>query len=139
MKGLRTAVIGLAVAGWLLVPALGLAAKRPTIYYASQLHKRSTCNHTGISGPTGPVQMLVYALKAKNPSKGAVSCRRAIAVGKAGKKYMFANLSRSYGKTFSVKGTRYQVEMFISVGASGPAPAFVGAGTVVAAQYASGR
>ncbi len=94
---------------------------------------------TGISGPTGSVRLYVYALKGKQPSHSAVSCGRAIAVGKAGKKYMFANLSKSYGKTFTVQGAKYTVEEFIFVGGSGPAPGFVGAGTVVAASYASGR
>jgi hypothetical protein len=139
VKGLRCAVIGLAMTGLFVVPSLGLASSKPTVYYASALSKKTTCKKTGISGPTGAVQLSVYALKGKHPSKSAVACSRAIAVAKAGKKYMFANLSKSYGKTFSVQGTGYQVEEFIFVGAAGPSPGFVGAGTVIAASYASGR
>ena len=138
MKAFRFAVTTLVVAGMLVVPSLGLATGKPTVYYANVLSKRATCKNTGIYGPTGKVQLFVYALKGKRPSKAAVSCQRAIAVGKAGTKYMFARLGKSYGKTFSVKGTRYGVQEFIFVAASGPAPGFVGAGTVVAAQYPSG-
>ncbi len=138
MKSFRSAVTAIVVAGTLVVPALGLATSKPTVYYASQLSKRAACKNTGISGPTGKVQLFVYAVKGKRPSNSAVSCQRAIAVGKAGTKYMFARLGKSYGKTFSVKGTRYGVEEFIFVAASGPALGFVGAGTVIAAQYPSG-
>jgi hypothetical protein len=138
VKAFRSAVISLAVVG-LVVPTVALASGKPTPYYASQLSKKTTCKNTGITGPTGKVQLFVYALKGKSPSKAAVSCSRAVAVAKAGKKYMFANLSKSYGKTFSVSGTTYKVEEFLFVGAAGPAPGFVGAGTVIAALYPSGR
>jgi hypothetical protein len=138
VKAFRYAATSLAVAG-LLVPAIAMAGSKPTAYLATQLSKQSTCKNTGISGPTGKVELFVYALTGKHPSKTAVSCSRAVAVAKAGKKYMFANLSKSYGKTFSVAGTKYKVEEFIFAGASGPAPGFVGANTVVAALYASGR
>ena len=134
----RVAVFSLGVAGLLMIPALALGGK-PVVYHASQLTKKATCRHTGIAGPTGKVTLFVYALKGKHPTMAAVSCKRAIAVGKGGKKYMFANLSKSYGTTFSVAGTKYKVEEFIFRAASGPAPGFVGAGTVVAAHYPSGR
>ncbi len=130
--------MALVVIGMLVLPALALTASKPTVYYQSGLSKKAACKSTGISGPTGRVQLFVYALKQKRPSKSAISCKRAIAVGKAGRRYMFAQLNKSYGKTFSVQGTKYRVEQFIFVAASGPAPGFVGAGTVVAAQYASG-
>lgn len=139
MKLFRSVAMILALAGLLAVPGLGLASSKTITYFASQLSKKATCKNTGISGPTGGVKLFVYALKGKHPSKSAVSCSRAIAVGKAGKKYMFSNLPKSYGKIFLVKGTKYQVERFIFVGASGPSPGFVGAGTVVAASYPSGR
>ena len=139
MKACRLGVMILAVIGLLVLPALGLAGSKPSVYLASELSKQTTCKNTGISGPTGKVQLFVYALKRKHPSKSATSCSRAIAVGKAGKKYMFSNLQKSYGKTFSVDGTTYKVEEFIFVGASGPSPGFVGADTVVAASYPSGR
>jgi hypothetical protein len=138
MKGFRVAVIGVAAGAVFAVAPSALASSKP-VFYASQLSKKASCNNTGISGPTGSVQLSVYAQKGKHPSKSAVSCSRAIAVGKAGKKYMFANLSKSYGKTFKVQGTTYTVDEFIFVGASGPAPGFVGDDTVIAASYASGR
>ena len=138
MKALRVVVIGLSLAGLLAAAPAGSASSTQTLY-ASQLSKKTTCQNTGISGPTGKVELFVYALKGKHPSSSAVSCTRAIAVGKAGKKYMFANLSKSYGKTFKVQGTTYNVQEFIFVGGSGPAPGFVGANTAVAASYASGR
>ena len=62
-----------------------------------------------------------------------------VAVVKAGKADLFAKLGSSYGKTFTVSGSRYTLEAFISPGASGPSPAFLGAGTVVIANFASGR
>lgn len=129
----------LAVAGLLTIPALALAGNGPTVYYASELAKKTRCTNTGISVPTGKVTLFVYAVEGMHPSKAALSCTRAIAVGRAGRKYISSNLRASYGKTFSVQGTTYTVEEFVFVAASGPAPAFVGAGTVVAAQYASGR
>ena len=138
LKRWRFILLGLAVAGLLMIPALALASNKPTVYYASKLSKKTTCDSTGISGPTGKVTLFVYALKGKHPSRSAVSCRRAIAVARAGKNYMFSNLRKSYGKTFSVQGTSYKVEEFIFVAASGPSPGFVGADTVVAAQYPSG-
>lgn len=138
-KVFRSALIALVGAALLLLPAAGLASSKPTVYYAYKLSRKAACRNTGISGPTGKVQLFVYVQKGKHPSKSAASCSRAIAVGKAGKKYMFSKLSKSYGKTFSVKGTKYKVEEFIFVGASGPAPAFVGADTVIAASYPSGR
>jgi hypothetical protein len=139
MSARRSMVLGLVVAGLLIVPALALAGGKPTVYFASTLHKEATCSNTGITGPTGKVTLYVYALKGKHPAAAAVSCRRAIAVGKAGRKYMFAALGKSFGLTFPVEGASYKVEEFIFPAASGPAPGFVGADTVVAAQFASGR
>lgn len=139
MKLRRFTFASLAIAGLLTIPALALAGTKPTVYHAGKLSKKTTCTRTGISGPTGKVRLFVYALKGQHPAKAAVSCTRAIAVAKAGKKYMFSNLRKSYGETFSVRGTTYKVEEFIFVGASGPSPGFVGAHAVVAAQYPSGR
>ncbi len=138
MKLCRVTFVSLALTGLLTIPALASASTKPTVYYASKLSKKTTCTNTGISVPTGKVTLFIYARKGKHPATTAVSCRRAIAVGKAGKKYMASNLRKSYGKTFSVRGTTYKVEEFIFVAASGPSPGFVGADTVVAAQYPSG-
>ena len=138
MKPSRIAVMALAVAALLVLPVPGLASSKPTVYYARELAKRSTCDHTGISGPTGKVTLFVYAPRAKRPARFALSCKRAIAVGRAGRRYMFSRLRKSYGKTFSVQGTTYKVEEFIFLAASGPSPGFVGADTVVAAQYPTG-
>ena len=138
MKLRRFTFASLAIAGLLTIPAFALAGTKPTVYQASKLSKKTTCANTGISGPTGKVGLFVYALKGEHPAQAAVSCARAIAVAKAGKKYMFSNLRKSYGKQFAVLGTTYKVEEFVFVGASGPSPGFVGAGTVVAAQYPSG-
>ena len=138
MKLRRFTLASLAIAGLLTIPACALAGGKLAVYHASKLSKKTTCANTGISGPTGKVTLFVYALKREHPAKAALSCTRAIAVAKAGKKYMFSSLGKSYGKTFAVLGVTYKVEEFIFVGASGPSPGFVGAGTVVAAQYPSG-
>lgn len=127
------------MAGLLVSPAVGLAGGKPVVYHASHLTNKATCRHTGISGPTGNVVLFVYIVRRSHPAASAITCSRAVAVGEAGKKYMFSKLSESYGTAFHVHGAKYTVEQFIFRGASGPAPAFVGAKTIVAAQYASGR
>jgi hypothetical protein len=136
----RLAVLAVCLAGLLALPALTAAKTPPTIYPSKlSLGSKLTCNKTGITGPTGKVAVVVYALKGKHPAKAALSCTRGIAVVKAGKSDLFAKLTSSYGKTFTVKGSKYTLQAFISPGASGPSPAFLGAGTAVIASYASGR
>jgi hypothetical protein len=136
----RLAAPAVCVAGLLAIPAMTAAKTPPTIYSSKlSLSTRVTCNKTGITGPTGKVGVVVYALKGKHPAKAALSCTRGIAVVKAGKADLFAKLSSSYGKTVSVKGSKYTLQAFISPGASGPSPVFLGAGTAVIANYASGR
>lgn len=138
MKSRRLVSTTLGIAVALLIPVLALAGVKPIVYHASKLTRVTACTHTGISGPTGKVTLFVYASRGTHPAGSATTCARAIAVGKAGKSYMFANLGKSYGKTFTAQHMRYKVEEFVFIAASGPSPAFVGAGTVVAAQYASG-
>jgi hypothetical protein len=136
----RLAALAVCVAGLLALPALTAAKTPPTIYQSKlNLGSKVTCNKTGITGPTGKVGVVVYALKGRHPATAALSCARGIAVVKAGKADLFAKLSSSYGKTFTVRGSKYTLEAFIGPGASGPSPAFLGAGTAVIANYASGR
>jgi hypothetical protein len=136
----RSAALAVCVAGLLALPAITAAKTPPTIYSSKlSLSTKVTCNKTGITGPTGKVGVVVYALKGKDPAKAALSCTRGIAVVKAGKADLFAKLSSSYGKTVSVNGSKYTLQAFISPGASGPSPVFLGAGTAVIANYASGR
>jgi hypothetical protein len=136
----RLAAPAVCVAGLLALPAMTAAKTPPTIYSSKlSLSTRVNCNKTGITGPTGKVGVVVYALKGKHPATAALSCTRGIAVVKAGKADLFAKLSSSYGKTVSVRGSKYTLQAFISPGASGPSPVFLGAGTAVIANYASGR
>jgi hypothetical protein len=136
----RLAAVAVCVAGLLALPAL-TTAKTPSFVYPSKLNlgSRVTCNKTGITGPTGKVGLVVYVLKGKHPAHAALSCARGTAVVKAGKADLFAKLHSSYGKTFSVSGSSYKLEGFISPGASGVSPVFLGAGTAVVASFASGR
>lgn len=128
----------------LATPA-ALASRAPersstiTTLYASHVRHLNTCRRTGLSGPTGAIQLYVYGLPGSHPSPSSVTCRSVIPVGRAGKRFMFAQLSRSYGTTFEVAHTTYRVDLFVFVGASGPSPGFAGGGIVVAAQYPSGR
>jgi hypothetical protein len=136
----HTAALVLSAVALLAIPALTAAKTPPTIFSSKLSHStKVTCNKTGITGPTGKVGVVVYALKGKHPAKSALSCTRGIAVVKAGKADLFAKLSSSYGKTVTVKGSKYTLQAFISPGASGPSPVFLGAGTAVIANYASGR
>jgi hypothetical protein len=45
----------------------------------------------------------------------------------------------SNGKKLTVRGTTYTVREFIALGASGLTPAFVGDGSAIVAEYATGR
>lgn len=136
---------GLAVAGCALAAPAALASPTPqrsspiTVLYATHLRHLNTCARTGLVGPTGPVHLSVYGLPGSHPSPASVACRSVIPVARAGRPFMFAHLSASYGKTFVVDHTTYRVDLFLFPAASGPAPGFAGGGIVVAAQYASGR
>jgi hypothetical protein len=137
----RVAALVLAAAALLAIPAVGAAAGSSHLIYKSSLSSGShvSCKKTGITGPTGAVMVSVYALKGKHPAKSALSCSRGIAIVKAGKADLFSKLSKSLGKKFRAQSATYTLEGFVGQGASGVAPAFIGANTAVIASFASGR
>jgi hypothetical protein len=137
----RSAALLLSIGTLLAVPGV-VSAKAPShILYPSKLSVASlvSCTGTGITGPTGNIQVRIYALKGQHPAKSALTCARGIAVVKAGKADLFAKLAKSVGKTFKVNGSSYQLNDFFGPGASGYSPAFVGAKTAVLAVFATGR
>jgi hypothetical protein len=141
MSSLRRATAApLIIAALLLAPSLALGASAPFLNQtALAAHPKATCQHTGVTGPTGKVVGLAYALKGAHPAKATLTCARVSAVLKAGKRDMFAKLHSSNGKKLTVRGTTYTVREFIALGASGPTPAFVGDGSAIVAEYATGR
>jgi hypothetical protein len=138
---IRSAALLLSIGALLAVPG-SVSAKAPShILYQSKLSLSSlvSCTGTGLTGPTGKIQVRIYALKGRHPAKSALTCARGIAVVKAGKADLFARLAKSVGKTFKVQGASYQLTHFFGQGASGYSPAFVGAKTAVLAVFVSGR
>ena len=135
----RSCALALCALAAVLIPVWSLAGAKTKQYYAYQLKQKTVCKHTGITGPTGAVTIYIFALKGKTPTKSELSCSRGEAVVKAGKNDIYAKLPKSYGKTVTVDGTKYQLESFIFIGGSGPAPGFVDKNSIVAASYPSGR
>jgi hypothetical protein len=137
----RAAALILSIGTLLAVPG-GVSAKAPShILYPSKLSRPSlvSCTGTGITGPTGNVQVRIYALKGQHPATTALSCARGIAVVKAGRSDLFAKLRTSLGTTFRVQGASYRLNGFVGDGTPGLTPAFVGARTVVLAVFVSAR
>jgi hypothetical protein len=117
------------------------AKTAPIVYQSTGVSSTSpvTCKKTGITGPTGKVTVDIFTLKGKHPAKALLSCTRGVAVAKAFRKDFYAQLSKKAGAKKTVRGTNYELKKFLATGGAGFSPGMVGGGTVVVAQYASGR